>query len=73
MFALVMFGSALETLLGPKKFLYLYFLSAFGAAALHLGYSYYEFSHLEHLRDAFALAPSTEGFWAFFNKVPKGM
>ena len=37
MYALLMFGAPVERALGEKKFLLLYFLSGFGAAALHTG------------------------------------
>ncbi|MEY2950560.1 MAG: hypothetical protein RLZZ248_1761 [Bacteroidota bacterium] len=69
MFALVMFGSALETLWGPKKFLFFYFISAFGAAALHLLYSYYNIEQLQGLLNAFEAGPSYDTFWAFFNET----
>ncbi|MCB0571488.1 MAG: rhomboid family intramembrane serine protease [Phaeodactylibacter sp.] len=36
MFALFMFGPPLEMLWGPKRFLYFYFFTGFGAVALHL-------------------------------------
>ena len=36
MFALFMFGPPLEILWGPKRFLYFYFFTGFGALALHL-------------------------------------
>ena len=37
MFALVMLGSHLERVWGPKRFLLFYFVTALGAAALHMG------------------------------------
>ena len=40
MFALVMFGSTLESLWGPKKFLTYYLISAGGSALLHLAMIY---------------------------------
>ena len=43
MFALWMFGSLLENVLGPKRFLIYYMLTGFGAAFLHLGVNYVEY------------------------------
>ncbi|MBC7426856.1 MAG: rhomboid family intramembrane serine protease [Bacteroidia bacterium] len=37
MFGLFIFGSFLENMMGPKKFISLYFVSGIGAAAVHLG------------------------------------
>lgn len=42
MFALWMFGSALENFWGPKKFLIFYVLCGIGAGLLHLAVLYYE-------------------------------
>jgi len=42
MFALYMFGPPLEALWGPKKFLFYYLFTGFGALALHLGVTYIE-------------------------------
>ncbi len=70
MFALVMFGSVLETLWGPKRFLYYYFFCALGAAVLHMGVSYYEISGLQHAMEAFQANPGMNTFWGFFNEVP---
>jgi membrane associated rhomboid family serine protease len=68
MFALVMFGSALETLWGPKKFLFFYIVCAFGAALLHLGYSWWELSHLQSLLDQFRADPTAVTFQAFIDE-----
>ena len=70
MFALVMFGSALETLWGPKKFLFFYFVCAFGAAALHMGVSYWDFSQMQAMIDTFKENPTYENYWRFFEDVP---
>lgn len=43
MFGLFMFGPPLESLWGPKKFLFFYLVAGFGAAALHLGINYIEY------------------------------
>lgn len=70
MFALVMFGSALESLWGPKRFLFFYLFCALGAALLHILYNFYDFTHLQYLIDAFRSNPNYETYWAFFKKVP---
>jgi membrane associated rhomboid family serine protease len=70
MFALWMFGSALEALWGPKRFLFFYFFCAFGAAILHTLYSYYEISQLQEAIAQFRAAPNYDTYWAFFNDVP---
>jgi membrane associated rhomboid family serine protease len=46
MFALWMFGTAVETQLGSKKFLFLYISAGFGAVLFQLGYNYYDFYNL---------------------------
>lgn len=42
MFALWMFGTAIENLMGGRRFLVYYLITGFGAAFLHLGVSYME-------------------------------
>lgn len=44
MFALWMFGSILENLWGPKRFLTFYFVCGLGAAVLHLAFLVYDFN-----------------------------
>ncbi len=46
MFALVMFGSQLERVWGPKRFLFFYLFSAIGAFLLHMGVIWYQLSDL---------------------------
>jgi len=46
MFALWMFGSAVEQRLGSKKFLILYFAAGLGAVLFQLGFYYFEYSRL---------------------------
>lgn len=46
MFALWMFGSVLENLWGPKRFLIFYFVCGLGAAVLHMFFLSYEFNSL---------------------------
>ena len=43
MFALYMFGSHIENALGKSKFTFLYFSAGFGAAALQILFTYYQF------------------------------
>ncbi|MBS1730492.1 MAG: rhomboid family intramembrane serine protease [Bacteroidetes bacterium] len=45
MFALWMFGSVLENLWGPKKFLTFYLVCGLGAALCHMGVLYFETQH----------------------------
>ena len=71
MFALITFGSVLETLWGPQRFLFYYFFCAFGAAILHMGYNYYEFSTIQQAIDVFQANPSPGNYWAFFETVPQ--
>lgn len=44
MFALWMFGTAVEQVFGWKKFLTFYILSGFGAAIIQIAFSYYQFN-----------------------------
>jgi membrane associated rhomboid family serine protease len=46
MFALIIFGPALEALWGPKKFLTYYFITGFGAMLLHMIAQYLEIQYL---------------------------
>lgn len=46
MFVLWMFGYTLENIWGSKRFLIYYLLTGLGAAALHLGVSYWQFQSL---------------------------
>ncbi|MEL6867983.1 MAG: rhomboid family intramembrane serine protease, partial [Bacteroidota bacterium] len=66
MFALVMFGSALETAWGPRRFLFFYLYCALGAALLHTGYNYIDFSNMQSAIDAFAADPSWSKFHHFY-------
>ena len=69
MFALWMFGSALETLWGPKRFLFYYLVCALGAAALHTGVVYWDISGVYDAMEAFKNTPNYNTFWAFFNET----
>ncbi len=68
MFALVMFGSALEALWGAKRFLFFYFFCALGAAALHTLYNWYDFNSLQASVEAFYHSPSYAKAISFFKE-----
>ncbi|MDB4347449.1 rhomboid family intramembrane serine protease [Bacteroidia bacterium] len=61
MFGLFIFGNFLERVLGSKKFGILYFVSGFGAYALHLASQYYDFYELNQY-----LAASSEPMTAAY-------
>ena len=42
MYTLVMFGMVVERVLGSKKFLWFYFITGFGAVALHTGVEFWQ-------------------------------
>jgi membrane associated rhomboid family serine protease len=52
MFALWMFGTPLENRWGSQRFLLYYFVTGFGAAALHLGVNYWEYVQAFNLHAA---------------------
>jgi len=47
MFALWMFGSVLEKMWGPKRFLFYYFFTGLGAAFLHLAVNHFQIINLQ--------------------------
>jgi len=49
MFALWMFGTPLENRWGGKRFFIYYFVTGFGAAALHLGVNYWDYLQAANL------------------------
>ncbi|KJD33724.1 protease [Tamlana sedimentorum] len=53
MFALWMFGSPVENVLGSKRFLFVYISAGLGAVALQLGYYYFKYIPME--QEAMAL------------------
>jgi len=72
MFALWMFGSILENLWGPKRFLIFYILCGIGAAVLHLGTLWYETAPLLNDFKNFKIAPTSDAFLNFFNNHAHG-
>lgn len=68
MFVLWMFGSALENVWGPKKFLMFYIICGLGAAVLHLGTLYVQNAEL---LAAFRLSPlEVQEQWRYSQNFP---
>lgn len=67
MFALWMFGSILENVWGPKRFLTFYFLCGIGAALIHLTFLWYDYHGLLNEFLALKLHPTPENIAAFYN------
>jgi len=65
MFALWMFGSILENVWGPKRFLFFYLFCGLGAAACHMAVIGYGFHSLDHAILVFQTNPTLEGFNKF--------
>ena len=62
MFSLWMFGSILENMWGPKRFLTFYLLCGVGAALLYMGVLAYENAHLAKDVERFLSDPSYTNF-----------
>ncbi|MEI8203464.1 MAG: rhomboid family intramembrane serine protease [Bacteroidota bacterium] len=67
MFALWMFGNALENLWGPKKFLIYYFVCGIGAAIIHYIIVYIEVTPILNTIDLYLQSPSNGAFIDFMN------
>jgi membrane associated rhomboid family serine protease len=57
MFALWMFGTALERVWGPQKFFLFYVICGLGAALIHEGYLFYQMNNLEQTMLEFGVVP----------------
>jgi membrane associated rhomboid family serine protease len=69
MFAVWMFGNAIENIWGAKRFLTYYFITGLGAAALHYGIAYFEtIQPFTLLMDGFLHDPNAQTLGAFFNE-----
>lgn len=68
MFALWMFGKAIETMWGGKRFLIYYFVTGLGAAALHTLANWYSISIIENAADLYYNSPSPEAFMSFLRE-----
>lgn len=62
MFALWMFGSVLENVWGPKRFLIYYFICGLGGAFLHLGVSWFEYAQLQSAVNTYLMHPGVPEF-----------
>ncbi|MDB5190742.1 MAG: hypothetical protein JWQ96_305 [Segetibacter sp.] len=68
MFALWMFGSILENLWGPKRFLTFFFLCGIGAALLHLAFLWFDYNDLLNQFVYIKQNPTPDKIIAFFNQ-----
>ena len=68
MFMLWMFGRVLEQVWSGKRFLFYYFFTGLGAAALHLFVMHIEISSLQRELTAFTNTPAPELFNSFISK-----
>lgn len=65
MFSLWMFGSVIENYWGPKRFFIYYFVTGFGAAALHMGVNAYEIHQIRSAIAQYAANPNVNDFMLF--------
>jgi membrane associated rhomboid family serine protease len=72
MFVLWMFGSILENLWGPQRFLTFYLLCGLGAAMLHLGFLWYENHQMLTDFEAFKQGPTLDAYIRFYNDYNLG-
>ena len=68
MYALWMFGSTLEQVWGGKRFLFYYFVTGLGAAALHTFVGWIEISHVQSAAKALTNTLTPDTFEAFVVK-----
>ncbi|MFZ4544395.1 MAG: rhomboid family intramembrane serine protease [Saprospiraceae bacterium] len=69
MIGLYSIGMMLEMVWGGKRFLTYYFICAFGAAAVHLGMTYWEFFQLESLMKTYIAQPDLDAAITFFKRT----
>jgi membrane associated rhomboid family serine protease len=72
MFALWMFGSILENVWGPKKFLVFYLICGMGAAILHMGVVAWGFHDVNQDFLQYQAAPTLDNFTVFINDHGSG-
>jgi len=71
MYALWLFGSILEQLWGPRRFLLYYLITGFGAAFLHTAVSWFEIHRFVLAAENFLQYPDLEHFMSFYAKYPE--
>lgn len=71
MYALILFGSILERVWGPKRFLIYYFFAGLGAAALHTAVSWYMINDFYTAVQDFITQPYLESFKTLTENYPK--
>ena len=69
MFALWMFGSILENVWGPKRFLIFYMVCGLGAALCHLGVIGYQFHTIEHAFSVYQSNPTADQYQLFCSNM----
>ena len=69
MFALWMFGSTLENVWGPKRFLLFYMLCGLGAAALHLTTLYFEYAPIVREVETYPIEERSSLIYALDYKI----
>ena len=68
MFALWMFGSSIENVWGPKRFLIFYIFTGLGAALTHYAVVYYQLAPTVNAINEYIAHPSANGLTAFLNE-----
>jgi membrane associated rhomboid family serine protease len=68
MFALWMFGSILENVWGPKKFITFYLVCGLGAAVLHMGVLAYEYSTIQQAFNDYQHNPTLDQYNLFLRQ-----
>jgi membrane associated rhomboid family serine protease len=68
MLSLWMFGSTLENMWGPKRFLTFYLVCGLGAALCHLGVLGYQFETMNNAFNAYQANPTVDQFQLFIQK-----
>lgn len=58
MYALYIFGSVLERVWGPKKFLLFYFVTGIGAAAVHMGVQWIQYADYVPVMNLMGISPA---------------